>query len=82
MMETKIFTYSERGLIYSFFFDLYTLNKPDVVKEVIKAIIPIKDGNVPNISEISTCEILIEQSFHDFGKSDAILIFQNHHQKN
>ena len=67
----KILGYSERGIINSLIFSIVESNDIDLMAEFISLM------GIPGLNETekpSGYEILLEQSFSDFGDADLVII--------
>lgn len=76
----KITGYSERGVINSFFYELKYFNTDEktrlnLLSEFISMIkFPFSEPQNIRLNNISKAEILIEQSFSDFGDADVLIL--------
>ena len=73
----EILGYSERGVINALFYDILNSSKPN---ELISDLLNINDKKKEQF-KISSCKVLIEQSFSDFGDSDVLLLIENKGKK-
>lgn len=75
--------YSERGVINSFFYELKYFNTDDMTRlnllsEFISMIrFPFGEPKYIKLNNISKAEILIEQSFSDFGDADILILIDS-----
>lgn len=69
----RILGYSERGIVNSLFYEIKYSSTPEELLEGLlsRARFPFVDEVV---SHVSDAEILIEQSFSDFGDADTLLL--------
>jgi len=79
----RITGYSERGVINSFFYELKYFNTDEKTRlnllgEFISMIrFPFSEPQNIRLNNISKAEILIEQSFSDFGDADVLLLIDS-----
>jgi len=75
----KIIGYSERGLINSLLFEIKTSqNSLEILNQFLTSItFPYRDITF----EVSDAEVLIEQSFSDFGDADIVFLIHNNENK-
>jgi len=69
----KIIGYSERGIINALFYEIkYSAAAESLLENLLSRVrFPLVNGNKLFVSD---AEVLIEQSFSDFGDSDALLL--------
>lgn len=72
----EILGYSERGMVSSLFYEIaYSDKSKELISDLIREIGLVGDeSGIPLIEGISDCQIIIEQSFSDFGDPDALLL--------
>ncbi len=74
-----IYGNSERGMLNSFFYEIfYHKNKIELIQKILSLII-FKDGKKD--FQLTDVKIYIEQSLSDFGDSDAILLIDDNTNK-
>ncbi len=74
----KIWGYSERGMINSLFYEIQTNNTPEILIQDILSITQDIDITKKSIVlDIKTVDLLIEQSFSDFGDADALPYYKS-----
>jgi hypothetical protein len=75
-MSVSINGYSERGIMNGLFYEIYySKNSIELIEKLLSQIrFPYKTSK--NNFSILQCEILIEQSFSDFGDADLLLLIK------
>lgn len=82
--NVEIMGYSERGCLNAVLYDIrYHEKSLDILKELLNNIRSpfLSDLNEPKFKDITKAEILIEQSFSEFGDADAVFMIEHPEDK-
>lgn len=72
----QVIGYSERGIVNALLYEIGYSAEPESVLESLLSLVQFSYGDSISLS-ISDPEVLIEQSFSDFGDADALLLFKS-----